>query len=140
MKTIVSELFTAHATLERIDPTHPARDAWQEYAKYLMTDAPSGGGFDNGTHLDGIKTGKAESIQMHTHFHHMNEAGYYDGWTDHILTIRPAFDGIDITIGGRDRNGIKDYIADTFYEWLRSTPEKTFSDFFKPTHPAPATN
>ena len=54
-------------------------------------------------------------IVLMCEFHHMNDAGYYDGWTAHKITVRPSFDGIDLTIGGRDRNQIKDYLADTYH-------------------------
>jgi hypothetical protein len=54
-----------------------------------------------------------------TSFHHMNTHGYYDGWTDHIVTVRPdMMSGIRISITGKDRNQIKDYIHEVFYNWL----------------------
>jgi hypothetical protein len=48
----------------------------------------------------------------------MNDAGYYDGWTDHIVIVSPSFDGIDIKISGRNRNDIKDYLHDVFHAAL----------------------
>ena len=47
-----------------------------------------------------------------TSFHHMDEWGGYDGWTDHDIFISASFIDPEITsISGRDRNDIKDYIA-----------------------------
>lgn len=89
---------------------HKARIDWL-VKQYL----PSGGGFDAGTKLDLIRS-KAGKLVFNTSYHHMNDAGYYDGWTEHAVTIVPTFDDcINIaSITGRDRNSIKEYIADVF--------------------------
>ena len=52
-------------------------------------------------------------------FHHMDDNGYYDGWTEHVVTVKPSlcFD-IEISVSGRNRNGIKEYILDTFHHLL----------------------
>jgi hypothetical protein len=78
---------------------------------------PSGSGFDNGTEFDMELSGDNRLV-FHTDFHHMNDAGYYDGWTKHTVTIRPSFSGFDMTISGPNRNDIKDYIADAFHTAL----------------------
>lgn len=74
---------------------------------------PSGSGFNNGTKFD-FDRSKRSKLVFHTSFHHMDENGYYDGWTDHTVTITPSFDGIEVKVSGRNRNDIKDYIADEF--------------------------
>lgn len=75
---------------------------------------PSGSGIDSGTQIDFDKS-KPESVRLNTSFHHMDDGGTYDGWTEHTVTIRPSFVyGLDITISGRNRNDIKDYLAQTF--------------------------
>lgn len=81
---------------------------------------PSGSGFDNGTQLDlGRSTG--ESLVFATAFHHMNDGGAYDGWTEHLVRVRPSLAfGIRLTVSGRDRNEIKDYIAEAFYAVLKT--------------------
>ncbi len=76
---------------------------------------PSGSGWDTGTKFDG---GTSDKLIFTGSFHHMNESGMYDGWTDHTVTVTPAFDGINIKISGRDRNQIKDYLADLFLNAL----------------------
>lgn len=83
----------------------------------MMRHAPHGSGFDNGTMLDFDKSGGAKLV-FTTAFHHMTEHGYYSGWTEHTVTVTPAFDGFDLKISGRDRNDIKDYIADVFNTFL----------------------
>lgn len=74
---------------------------------------PSGGGFDAGTTLDESSTG--ERLIFNTSFHHMDEHGGYDGWTEHRVTVKASLAfGLSIIIGGRDRNGIKDFIYQAF--------------------------
>lgn len=93
---------------------------WQEKHESALADIeknilPCGGGFDSGTIIL-YDESTPEKIVLGTSFHHMNDGGYYDGWTQHKITIKPSllFD-ITITISGRDKNGIKDYMADCFH-------------------------
>lgn len=90
------------ATIERIAKQH----------------LPSGSGFDNGTTVD-LDDSIADFIVLNTSFHHMNENGYYDGWTEHKIVVTPSFIGrLTMKIGGRNRNDIKDYINDVFANHL----------------------
>lgn len=82
---------------------------------------PSGAGFDSGTTID-LDKSNGEKLVFHTSFHHMNDGGYYDGWTEHTVTVKPSlFDKFTLSISGRDRNQIKDHIHDAFYWPLRYT-------------------
>ena len=86
------------------------RDLLKEYEDML----PSGSGVDNGTQID-IQRSKNDKIVLHTAFHHMDEGGGYDGWTEHSIVITPSLVfGFHMKITGRDRNGIKDYLAEMF--------------------------
>jgi hypothetical protein len=82
--------------------------------KIVEDHLPSGSGFDGGTHLDFERSNESRLI-FTTAFHHMDEGGMYDGWTEHEIWVRPhlAF-GITLTVKGRDRNQIKDYIGEVF--------------------------
>jgi len=95
---------------------------------------PSGSGFDNGTHFDYDKSTEAKLV-FHVGFHHMHESGMYDGWTNHVVTIESSFTSPNIKISGRDKQGIKDYIADCFLaaisepiteEWDKEDKQFTF--------------
>jgi hypothetical protein len=87
-----------------------------EALKNLSKKLPSGSGFDSGTTISLFST--KNEIYFNTSFHHMDENGGYDGWTDHKIVVTPTFTGIDITVRGEDRNEINDYIADIFYDCL----------------------
>lgn len=87
---------------------------WDAYLDRIEKEClPSGSGFDAGTTIDREKSGPDRLVFL-TSFHHMNATGYYDGWTEHTVTIRPTFTGPDVTVSGRNRNDVKSYIVDTF--------------------------
>jgi hypothetical protein len=48
----------------------------------------------------------------------MDENGYYDGWTEHRITIRAEFGGISVNVSGRNRNDIKDYLHEVYHHAL----------------------
>ena len=77
----------------------------------LVNMLPSGSGIDRGTKL---VSASATKIVLECSFHHMDEHGYYDGWTEHRITVRPTFDSLDIHISGRNRNDIKEYLHEIY--------------------------
>jgi len=100
-------------------------DKWDDRIESIMKTVPSGSGFDAGTtiHLSSMvfdKFNHTDRLCFSTSFHHMNENGFYDGWTEHIITIRPDWNDFDIKISGRNKNDIKDYICEIFSDWLSS--------------------
>ncbi len=90
------------------------RDITEDNILYLAKNAlPHGSGIDCGTSV-AFDASKPDKIVLHTSFHHMDEQGGYSGWTEHKVTVEPSFQGIDITISGRNRNDIKDYLTEVF--------------------------
>lgn len=82
--------------------------------KELVRDyLPSGSGFDVGTKLGDEST--PSRLVFRVSYHHMDEGGSYDGWTDHAVIVTASrAHGFDTRITGRDRKRIKDYIGDEF--------------------------
>ena len=75
---------------------------------------PSGSGIDCGTKLD-LDASTPEKLVFTFGYHHMNDGGYYDGWTEHTMIVRPSLQfGFYLRISGRDRNGVKDYLYETY--------------------------
>jgi hypothetical protein len=95
-------------------------DKWWQRMEQLQDCLPSGGGFDSGSTFD-ADASTATKLVFATSFHHMGESGMYDGWTEHRVTFRASFVSPEITISGRDRNRIKDYIAEVFSQVLGET-------------------
>lgn len=91
---------------------------------------PRGCGFDVGTLIDWDKSTENRLV-FTTEFHHMDENGSYDGWSQHDVIIQPDLGfGYNLRITGVDRNDIKDYIADVF----RTTLD-TMVDEYEPKVP-----
>ena len=66
---------------------------------------------------------------LYTHFHHMNDGGFYDGWTEHSVVVTPSLVyGFDTRITGRDRNDIKNYIGEEMDLRLRNTIKTEVDD------------
>lgn len=85
---------------------------------------PSGSGFDAGTKLDWDKS-TGDKLVFNTSFHHMDDAGGYDGWTEHTVTVVGSLMfGLLLKIGGRDRDGIKDHVHEAFHNSLTMTYEE----------------
>jgi hypothetical protein len=56
-----------------------------------------------------------ERLVFWADFHHMDENGYYDGWTDYTVKVDPSLAfGFTLRITGRDRNDIKEYLHQVF--------------------------
>ncbi len=97
-------------------------------------DLPSGSGIDSGTTID-LDTSTVNRIVFNTAFRHMSEHGYYDGWTEHRVIAQPSFIGrLTVTVTGRNRNDIKDYLGETFNYCLSQVAPMEY----QPIAPAPA--
>lgn len=76
----------------------------------------------HGSGLDADRSGKLdlansseEKLVFWADFHHMDEHGSYDGWTSHMVTVRPSLAlGFRLSISGPNRNDIKGYIGQAF--------------------------
>jgi len=92
---------------------------WQDKHKdYIETECkklPHGSGLDAGVEFD-FDASTPLKLVFRTSFHHLDENGYYSGWSDHSLIISPEFGYYHIKITGKDRNQIKDYLSQLFYE------------------------
>lgn len=87
---------------------------WAQDLLYILEREylPSGSGIDHGCQVL-VDKSNPNRIVIQVDFHHMNDVGYYDGWTSHKAIITPSLQfGFDIRITGKDRRGIKDYLAD----------------------------
>jgi hypothetical protein len=83
---------------------------------------PSGSGIDCGTKI-AIDKSNADRVVLTFSYHHMNEAGFYEGWTEHTAIIRPAFNGLNIRITGSNRNDCKEYFHEVYHHDLQAEVE-----------------
>lgn len=120
----------------------------QDNVEQIVRDfLPSGAGWDSGTKLD-WESSTSEKLVFCGGFHHMTGDGYYDGWTDHAIIVKPSLaSDFSLRITGPDRNDIKDYLYEMFdcalhqeitraphgegprgFRWVRVTPEGADQD------------
>ena len=72
---------------------------------------PSGSGIDSGTRLM-VENSYPNKLFLEVAFHHMDEHGGYDGWTNHIITVEPDLElGFTLQVSGENRNDIKTYLG-----------------------------
>jgi hypothetical protein len=123
-RTIVEMLALLLESIDNCRKSTSDKQAWEnrytDRFNYLEKNfLPSGSGIDCGTKILDDKSSRTKLV-FKCSFHHMDEHGGYDGWTEHTVIVTPAFDGIDVVVKGRNRNEIKDHIADRFrYELLQ---------------------
>ena len=93
------------------------QQVWEELLAQCEELLPSGSGFDAGTK---IEHASASKIVLQTSYHHMSD-GYYDGWTEHTVTVVPNLRfGFELRISGRNRNDVKEHIEYVFDNALLS--------------------
>jgi hypothetical protein len=78
---------------------------------------PSGSGLDGDIVVDFSRC-NSNQVVIDVEYHHMNEVGMYTGWTNHSIVVTPSFDGIDVCVTGKNKNDIKEYLLDLFYDAL----------------------
>jgi len=87
---------------------------WTDTIQAETHNLPSGSGIDSGVKFD-FNASTPEKLVFTFGYHHMNENGMYDGWTEHSLIVTPSLQfGFHIRITGKDRNQVKDYLYETF--------------------------
>jgi len=114
-KTVIQQIASTAGAYHRcVKVGSKWADDHLEMLEHIERDVlPSGSGIDSGCKID-IEKSNDGKVVIDTSFHHMTEHGMYDGWTDHKVIVKPAFNGIDLRITGRDRDMIKDYLYQIF--------------------------
>ena len=114
---VISSRIVAMMNCERSGNDEWRTKHWEDIQQIANDFLPSGSGWDLGTKIDGSKT-RADKLVFFGEYHHMDEWGGYDGWTEHTITVTPTFGGIYVSVSGRNRNDIKDYLEDLFHSSL----------------------
>jgi hypothetical protein len=95
-------------------------DAARDLVKRYM---PNGSGIDAGTEIVWEKCTR-DRLVFSFGFHHMNEHGYYTGWTQHTAVVTVDLTGLNVKITGRDRNSVKELLHDVFVVHLQAVVQK----------------
>jgi len=109
----------ANTIQARLNCINSDNDTWEIKHSERLKDIqdnllPSGSGFDNGTTID-LDMSSGEKLVFSTAFHHMNDGGMYDGWTEHsVIVTASLLSDFNIRVTGKNRNDIKEYISEQF--------------------------
>jgi len=94
--------------------SHPNKSSLTLNIEKLCESLPHGSGLDGKCEFQ-PENSNPEKLVFFFEFHHMNENGYYDGWTEHNLTITPSLQfGYNMRITGRNKGNVKEYLHDLF--------------------------
>lgn len=109
---------------------------WSDWLTALEREhLPCGSGVDCGTKLDRDRS-TGQRLVLLAPFHHMDANGFYAGWTDYEVHVRPCLMfGVDVRVKGRDRNGVKDYLTEMYLHALTRTVDRYPSARFTADHP-----
>jgi len=130
MNTVACEIVQRLASIQHC--RNNGNKEWEEKHTAKLADLcqrflPHGSGIDMTypDSLHGLYIEKTSSVRIviALAYHHMNEHGYYDGWTDHTIIATPRFDGIDVRVTGSNRNDIKDYLGELYHMALNQKIE-----------------
>lgn len=116
----ISNLIQARKNCEKTENEIWFDNHTEELEKIEKQFLPSGSGFDSGTKID-IENSSRNKIILSTSFHAMDENGFYDGWYDFKITIKPdLLFGFTLSIQGKDyrKNPLKSYIFEIFSDIL----------------------
>lgn len=88
---------------------------------------PSGSGIDDSVVVD-YNRFRPNRLYIHVAYHHMNEAGFYVGWSYHTIIARPTWDGIELRITGENYRDIKEYLDELFMDALTTDIKLEYRD------------
>lgn len=117
---VIAQTFAAYLNCEKSGNAEWLERHAEKIESILKDRFPRGSGFDCGTSFH-WNDSKPERLVFTTSFHHRDEHGYYDGWSEHRITVRPSLVlGFTLTVSGKNRNGIKEHISEVFGDILDS--------------------
>jgi len=98
-----------------------------EELKDLLNQLPHGSGIDGDWKIEYDKT-KNDNIVLSNSYHVMNEVGFYDGWIDFTVIVKPDFiSGFQLNIKGRfsdyrwQGESIRECLYQVLYDGLRES-------------------
>lgn len=120
---VLAQLVAARATCAATGNAEWEKRHTDTLLKLVLDRMPRGAGIDQGTQLR-LDDCTPNKLVFGTAFHHMDEHGGYDGWTEHIVSVRPSLTStIEVDIRGSNRNQIRDYLHDVFLDALTAEVE-----------------
>jgi hypothetical protein len=116
------QLFAKHITGSKLTP--PYNEHHLNKLEELLNKLPTGSGIDAGSTI-AFEECKPDKIVFNSAFHVLDSNGYYDGWIEFKVIVRPSFTGFDLDIKPLQRKTyfndyLRDYVFDVFWDALDS--------------------
>ena len=116
------QLFAKHITGSKLKP--PYNERHLDKLDELLYKLPMGSGIDAGSTI-AFEECKPDKIVFNSAFHVLDSNGYYDGWIEFKVIVRPSFMGFDLEIKPLQRKRyfndcLRDYVFDVFWDALDS--------------------
>ena len=116
------QLFAKHITGSKAKP--PYNEYHLNKLNELLDKLPTGSGIDAGSTI-AFEECRWNKIVFNSAYHVMDEHGYYDGWIEFQIIVRPSFTGFDLEIKPLRRKKyfndyLHDYVFDVFCDALDS--------------------
>jgi len=116
------QLFAKHITGSKLKP--PYNEHHLDRLDELLYKLPMGSGIDAGSTI-AFEECKPDKIVFNSAFHVMDNQGFYDGWIEFKVIVRPSFMGFDLEIKPLQRKTyfndyLRDYVFDVFCDALDS--------------------
>lgn len=116
------QLFAKHIAGSKLKP--PYNEPHLDRLDELLYKLPMGSGIDAGSTI-AFEECKRDKIVFNSAFHVMDNQGFYDGWIEFKVIVRPSFTGFDLEIKPLQRKKyfndyLHDYVFDVFHYALDS--------------------
>lgn len=115
MKTLVQAIHSAIVARKNCPIAGEWFVRWEERIRELEKEFPSGSGFDVRMSVD---RDSFDKVKISGSFHQMDNNGFYCGWKDFVVVVKPAFNGIDMRVTGLMKASVREYIGDVMHECL----------------------
>ena len=115
---VIANKLQAMKNLEKDDPNGWYDKHAKSIEDLIKDHFPHGSGFDGDVRID-TNLSNPEKLVFFAEFHHMNENGYYDGWSTLKVVVKPSLAwGFDFKLTGIKRK--YRYDAEYYYSMFHS--------------------
>lgn len=120
------QLFAKHIAGSKLKP--PYNGHHLDRLDELLYKLPTGSGIDAGSTI-AFEECKRDKIVFNSAFHVLDSNGYYDGWIEFKVIVRPSFTGFDLEIKPLQRKTyFNDYLHDYVFDVFRYALDSEIED------------
>jgi len=103
-------------------------EVWEKNINELIETLPHGSGVDGETKFN-YEESKNDKLIINSAYHFMDDNGFYDGWTDIQIILKPDWSRVDLNVKGifpKKYSDIRNYLEELFMESFEENYTKLF--------------